>query len=116
MKKLTVLVTFLAFVLVVAGSLLAAGAPESVTLTAKMGNITFPHKAHAETLKIACATCHHGLKEGETPQKCGACHGVDAKAAIAKDAFHGKCQTCHKDENAKNAKKAPVKCGECHKK
>lgn len=115
MKKATVLFTFLAFVLVVTGSLFAA-APDSVALTAKNGNITFPHKAHAETLKIACATCHHGTKEGETPKKCGACHSVDAKAPAAKDAFHTTCQGCHKTENEKNGKKAPTKCLECHKK
>jgi len=116
MKKATILFTFLAFVLVVAGSLFA-GAPDSAVLTAKNGNITFPHKAHAETMKIACATCHHGLKEGAMPdKKCNDCHGVDAKALKAQDAFHKTCQGCHKTENEKNAKKAPVKCMECHKK
>lgn len=116
MKKAYALFTFLAFVLVVAGSLLAADAPESISLTAKNGNVAFPHKAHAETLKIACATCHHTTKEGEAVQKCGACHGVDAKAPKAQDAFHKTCQGCHKTENEKNAKKAPTKCTECHKK
>ena len=115
MKKAYALFTFLAFILVVAGSLFAA-APESVVLTAKNGNVTFPHKAHAETLKIACTSCHHGLKEGETPAKCGSCHGVDAKAPKTQDAFHKTCQGCHKTENEKNAKKAPTKCTECHKK
>ena len=115
MKRATVLFTFLAFVLVVAGSLFAA-APDSAVLAAKNGNVTLSHKAHAETYKIACATCHHTTKEGETPQKCGACHGVDAKAPAAKDAFHTQCQGCHKTENEKNAKAAPVKCMECHKK
>ncbi len=116
MKRATVLFTFLAFILVLAGSLAAADAPADIKLTAKNGDVTFPHKAHAEALKIACATCHHTTKEGEAVQKCSACHGVDAKAPKAQDAFHKQCQGCHKDENAKNAKKAPVKCTECHKK
>lgn len=116
MKKVSALFTVFAFTLILAGSLLAADAPESIKLTAKNGDVTFPHKAHAETLKIACTSCHHGLKEGETPAKCGSCHGVDANAPKVQDAFHKTCQGCHKDENAKNAKKAPVKCTECHKK
>jgi len=41
MKKAYALFTFLAFALVVSGSLFA-GAPESAVLTAKNGNVTFP--------------------------------------------------------------------------
>ena len=116
MKKAYVLFTLFAFVLVVAGSLFAA-APDSAVLKAKNGNITFPHKKHAEEMKLPCVTCHHGLKEGTVPdKKCNDCHGVDAKAPKAQDAFHKTCQGCHKTENEKNAKKAPTKCTECHNK
>ena len=113
MKKAAALFSFVAFVMVLATGLFAA-APEKVVLNAKPGNVTFPHKVHAETMKIACTACHHGLKEGETPAKCSSCHGVDAKAPKAQDAFHKTCQGCHKKENEANKKNAPVKCTQCH--
>jgi hypothetical protein len=113
MKRAFSLFTCIAFILVLAGGLCAAP-PEKVVLNAKPGNITFPHQKHAETLKIPCKTCHHTLKEGETPVKCITCHGVDAKAPKPQDAFHKRCQGCHKDENEKNAKNAPTKCTQCH--
>ncbi len=113
MKKAVALFSFVAFVMVLATGLLAA-APDKVVLNAKPGNVTFPHKTHVETLKIACATCHHTMKEGETPAKCTTCHGVDAKAPKAQDAFHKKCQGCHKEQNEKAKKNAPTKCTQCH--
>ena len=110
MKKVIAAVALTVFA---AGTAMAA----DIILPAKNGNITFPHKKHAEEMKVPCATCHHGLKEGTMPdKKCNDCHGVDAKAPKAQDAFHKTCQGCHKTENEKNAKKAPVKCTECHKK
>lgn len=114
MKKLTI--AFLCFAFFVAFSVFAADAPEKAVLKAKNGDVTFPHKAHAETLKITCVTCHHTTKEGETPEKCSKCHGTDPKAPAVKDAFHKVCQDCHKQKNEKEGKKAPVKCMECHKK
>ena len=119
MKKTANLFVLSAFALVLLGSTGAlAAAPDKVVLNAKLGNVTFAHKTHAETLKIACKTCHHTMKEGETaPAKCTTCHGMDAKASKAQDAFHGKCKVCHKEENEKNKKAAPVKCsgaGGCH--
>jgi hypothetical protein len=115
MKK-TALFILAAFVCVLAGTTgVFAAAPEKVVLNAKPGNITFPHQKHAETLKIACKTCHHTMKEGETaPAKCTTCHGVDAKAPKAQDAFHKRCQGCHKTENETNKKAAPTKCTQCH--
>jgi hypothetical protein len=82
---------------------------------AKMAPVVFSHSVHAGTQKIDCATCHH--KDAADPKACTTCHGKDAKGAAvaAKDAFHTKCQTCHKEKAAKGAK-APTKCTECHKK
>jgi hypothetical protein len=79
---------------------------------AKMAPVTFTHNVHA---KVDCATCHH--KDAQDPKACTTCHGKDAKGnqPAVKDAFHTKCQTCHKDAAAKGAK-APTKCTECHKK
>lgn len=112
MKKL--LLSTLSVLFLIALFSFAADQPEKITLQAKMGNVTFDHKAHAETLKIACVTCHHTTKEGETPEKCSSCHGKDPKAPAIKDAFHKGCQDCHKQKNEKEGKKAPTKCTECH--
>jgi len=78
--------------------------PAEVKLEASMGTVTFPHAAHQA--KVAdCKTCHHmGVEAG----KCASCHGVDAAAPKAKDAFHKLCKDCHK------AQSGPTKCKECH--
>ncbi len=80
---------------------------------AKMPPVTFPHSVHVEKHKIECATCHH--KDAQDPKACTNCHGKDPKAPAAKDAFHTRCQGCHKEQAAKGVK-APTKCNECHKK
>lgn len=82
---------------------------------AKMPPVTFPHSTHVEKLKIDCAKCHH--KDAQAPKACTTCHGATAKDSTpaAKDAFHTRCQTCHKEMAAKGTP-APTKCNECHKK
>ncbi len=69
--------------------------PETVTLEAKNGNITFNHKAHGE--RAECQTCH---AEG-TPQK------IELDQAMG----HKLCRGCHEEQGA-----GPTKCAECHKK
>jgi hypothetical protein len=83
---------------------------------AKMPPVTFPHEIHVNTVKVACATCHH--KDAQNPKACTTCHGakeVKGGAPTAKDAFHTRCLGCHKESAAKGMK-APTKCNECHKK
>jgi hypothetical protein len=82
---------------------------------AKMSPVVFSHAPHGEKQKIECVTCHH--KDPQDPKDCTTCHGKEAKGAqpAAKDAFHTRCQTCHKEMAAKGLK-APTKCMECHKK
>jgi hypothetical protein len=83
---------------------------------AKMPPVTFPHETHVDKAKVACATCHH--KDAQNPKACTTCHGAkEAKggAPLAKDAFHTRCQGCHKESAAKGLS-APTKCNECHKK
>ncbi len=82
---------------------------------AKMPPVVFPHAVHVEKQKIECVTCHH--KDAQNPKACTTCHGKEAKGSqpSARDAFHGKCQTCHKEMMAKGMK-PPTKCTECHKK
>jgi predicted CXXCH cytochrome family protein len=79
---------------VFAASAAFAAAPDSVTMKAKNGDVTFNHKAHAAG---DCKTCH-----GE---------GAPAKVELDKAAAHKLCIDCHKTKGA-----GPTKCGECHKK
>lgn len=71
-------------------------APETITLQAKNGNVTLPHKSHAE--KMECKTCHGDATPGKMPD-------------FAKDKAHQLCQGCHKEKGA-----GPTKCPDCHKK
>jgi Class III cytochrome C family len=81
--------------------------PQSVT--AKRVPVEFPHSAH---FTLACNTCHHTWKGTEPITGCRAtgCHdldtlprkpdskGIDKANAFRyyKNAYHGKCITCHK--------------------
>lgn len=69
------------------------GAPESVTLEAKNGNITFNHQAHSQLTD--CQTCH-----GE---------GTPGAIELGRDRGHELCMGCHKEMGG-----GPVKCAECH--
>ncbi|HUJ69560.1 MAG TPA: cytochrome c3 family protein [Syntrophorhabdales bacterium] len=82
---------------------------------AKMAPVVFSHGVHAGDQKIDCVKCHH--KDPQAPKACTTCHGSEAKGSqpAAKDAFHTRCQTCHKEMAAKGSK-APTKCVDCHKK
>jgi uncharacterized alpha/beta hydrolase family protein len=83
---------------------------------AKMAPVTFSHGAHGKT--ISCSICHHKDNDPTKPEKCGTCHlvkDVKEKAPPAQDAFHGKCQACHKENDAKGVR-APTRCNDCHKK
>jgi c(7)-type cytochrome triheme protein len=73
-------------------------AADTVTLKAKMGDVTFNHKVHGE--KFGCKACH----PAEPP----------AKFALGgKDPGHKACTTCHTE---KKAGPAANKCMDCHKK
>ncbi|TBR18495.1 hypothetical protein EPO15_15155 [bacterium] len=79
---------------------------------AKMGNVKFPHKAHAE-MNGGCATCHEGkepvfkqerskdpLKMAEmyAGKSCGTCHDGKKLNKDGKPIFatKGGCMKCHK--------------------
>ncbi|MFA7536831.1 MAG: cytochrome c3 family protein [Desulfuromonadales bacterium] len=91
MKKLMIAVLLVAFAGIPA---FAADAPDSVTLEAKNGNVTFNHKVHSEAME--CSVCHQG---------------EPGKMELDKNAAHNLCKGCHQDKGA-----GPTKCGECHKK
>ncbi len=91
MKKM---VTALALTLAFAVNAMAA---DVITLPAKNGNVSFPHKKHQEMLKD-CKKCHE--------------KGPGKIAGFGKELAHAKgCKGCHEE-----GKKGPTKCGECHKK
>jgi opacity protein-like surface antigen len=89
MKKLLVAAMLVAFA---ASTAMAA---DTVTLTAKNGNVTFNHKKHSESME--CKVCH-----GE---------GTPGKLELDKDKAHALCKDCHTTKAA-----GPTKCGDCHKK
>ena len=76
-----------------AGTAMAA---DTITLPAKNGDITFPHKKHQELLKD-CKLCHE--------------KGPGKIEGLGKDWAHKTCKGCHEEKKA-----GPTKCAECHKK
>ena len=103
MKKMLLLLVVAAFVVGSALAVVAADAPATVKLDAKMGAVTLDHAKHSGMTD--CKTCHHaGVEAG----KCSACHDAKADVPKAKDAFHKVCKDCHKEKNG------PTKCNGCH--
>lgn len=120
MKKMLVVL----FVFGLVGAWALAGSipagKETIKFEAKMGAVSFPHKAHADK-GVSCVTCHHTSKEGEAPKGCGSegCHDAkEAKGKAAKlaDAVHKNCWDCHDKTAAAGKKSGPVKkdCKVCH--
>jgi hypothetical protein len=91
MKRFFVAVALVAFT---AAPIFASAPPDTITLEAKNGNVTFNHKAHSE--KMECKACH----EGEP-----------GKFELDKDKAHKLCKGCHQEKAM-----GPTKCNECHKK
>jgi len=123
-KKVFSLLFAVLFGLVMTGVAMAADTgPASITLNAKMGNVTFPHAAHQKNFK--CAECHHSkgangkqvaYKEGQKIEKCCTCHNADMsnkKLNSVKKVMHKNCRGCHKSMHKTNPK-APTKCRGCH--
>jgi cytochrome c553 len=72
-----------------------AMAADTMTFPAKMGDVSFNHKAHQA-------------------QGCTKCHATEAGGKIdgfGKDWAHKTCKGCHTE-----LAKGPTKCGDCHKK
>ena len=89
------IITAVAVTIFSANLVMAAGG-DIITLPAKNGNITFPHKKHQDILK-ECKVCH-----AKAPGKI---------EELGKDWGHKTCKGCHEEKKA-----GPVKCSECHKK
>jgi len=85
---------------------------------AKLPPVRFSHTTHTRDAGRDCVVCHHKDKDPKDPGKCETCHmlkEVKEGAPPLRDAFHGKCQACHKEVSAKGIS-APTKCNDCHKK
>ena len=105
MKTLTVF--FLCLALLVTLSAIAADAPDKIEFQAKMGKVTFDHKAHVERAGGKCEACHDKLfpqsrapinfKAGmhrpaeQKKESCGGCHHAGGAAFETK----GNCNKCH---------------------
>ena len=82
-RKLLGVVFCLAIGVAFYGFAVAGGqGPETITLPAKKGAVTFHHWKHQTELKIPCGECHHGpnhspYKEGMKIHKCDECHNKD---------------------------------------
>jgi len=83
-------------------------APDTLSFTAKNGNVTFNHEAHVKKAKGDCKTCHDTLfpkdakaalnfkpalhKTAETAKtSCGFCHTAGGASFESK----GNCAKCH---------------------
>jgi len=92
--------------------------------TDRVGPVTFKHSEHIAKHKLACSTCHHGIKTDEEAKACSACHKTEKveKTPSYKDALHKNCKDCHKKYKEDAAAKGvqldalPTLCKHCHKK
>ena len=114
MRKFATLLAVVMVAVFSAGVIVAADAPEKVTIKEiqkTKAPVSFNHKAHADKIG-KCAECHHKDAAGKE-QKCSTCHKAkkEGDASDFKEAMHGKCKGCHSKE-----KKGPTKCDDCHKK
>ncbi len=119
-KKFSSFIVAILFGLLTAGLAFAGSGPETITLKAKKGDVTFLHHKHQG--RTQCAECHHTkgpdgkqapYKEGMEIKSCDTCHNKDfpnKKLNKPMKAFHKNCKTCHKKHNG------PTKCNGCHKK
>jgi len=114
----------------------ASAAPDTVdigSLSKRYGACTFDHAAHVDALKAAakgdlakafhsgdaalCQGCHHHTPVGETPPKCGSCHGQafqkeDPSRPGLMAAYHIQCNQCHKAMGVEPV--AATDCTGCH--
>jgi hypothetical protein len=83
--------------------------------------MAFPHSKHTE---YKCTECHHDYKngmnvwhEGQEVKLCNDCHKEIKEKINVKcleEAYHGKCEYCHKKMKKQNKKTGPTRCRHCH--
>ena len=119
-----------------------ATCPDTITMESKLfpthkkSLVDFTHTKHNVDYKIACADCHHVIKdgkntfkEGDPVQKCAECH-KEAKAPTGEgapklskaekiktyyySAIHENCAGCHKELKKAAKPTGPTTCSKCH--
>lgn len=115
-RKAVLLVAGLFLVGVVATAADIPAGKETIKFEAKIGNVTFGHKAHVD-YGAKCEDCHHPVKDAEAKFLCSDCHDAkETKGNVLKlaDAVHKNCKGCH-EKTVAAGKKAPSKdCKACH--
>jgi len=116
-------------------SVQAPAGPDTVQiggLSKQFMPVAFDHAAHLQALKDAakgdlpkafhsndaalCAGCHHHTPMGQTPPKCGTCHGSqdqDGRPGL-KAAYHNLCNQCHTAMMPGSEPVAAKDCAGCH--
>ena len=139
-KLLTlVMVVFTGLLFLTVGALIAADAPDEITIENKdyqkdkKGPVILHHKKHHDPVKeggynVACTECHHDYKDGKNVwkdtdpvKKCSECHNPlkkDGKTAKLQNAYHRNCKNCHKAyiKDHPDSKAPYKKCTNCHQK
>lgn len=101
-------------------------APEEEVIIDGKKPARFAHPVHL-ALGLDCGVCHHDGEHNPLSAEaisalgepaglsCVSCHNSDhpdENLQKAKDVFHAKCKTCHKE--GYEGKNGPTKCTECH--
>ena len=81
----------------------------------RKGPVPFNHYQHQQIEGVTCKTCHHKVKEGETPKACFSCHQcTKGEAPKAMKAFHKNCKGCHVKMKKAGKATGPTGCNKCH--
>jgi len=101
-------------------------APEKELVVDGKKPARFTHATHI-AMGMDCGVCHHDKDHkpltaegvasvGDVEKlRCVSCHNKESQNTElrkAKDVFHARCKTCHKEGYA--GKKGPSKCSDCH--
>ena len=131
MKKITLISTFAAAVILLVTSVMAKPVKQADPaengpaviqineLQKRYPAVRFDHFKHASIkgYKIKCTTCHHKSKGTDVESTCSDCHKAkrEGRRLALKGAFHKRCIACHVSYNKKMKKElAPHKCSGCH--
>jgi hypothetical protein len=98
-------VTLASVALLLVGAIPQPAMPNQVTevieWSSAAGDVSFPHRFHAEDLEIACADCHHETNAGR----------LDMPHAEFFDDFWIRCESCHEETGTRTPSQA---CSVCH--
>ncbi len=81
---------------------------ESVVLSAKPGNVVFPHGRHQKNY-IDCRPCHELF-----PKEVQVISRMKAEGKFKEKEVMNMCKKCHADLVAKQEKAGPTACKGCH--